>query len=67
LARRPINKKSAARKARSPVIEQVIAKSGAGAGHKMKPAVILVGADKGGVGRRLSHVRLPIISREKTF
>jgi DNA polymerase III delta prime subunit len=51
LARRPINKKSAARKARSPVIEQVIAKSGAGAGHKMKPAVILVGADKGGVGK----------------
>jgi hypothetical protein len=51
MVRRPSDPKSAAREAQSPISEQQIAEARAGENHKMKPAVILVGADKGGVGK----------------
>ena len=51
MARRPDDPRLAARGAQSSIAEQAIAKPRAGADHKMNPAVILVGADKGGVGK----------------
>src|ERR1700722_19970578 len=58
MARRPRNSKAAARsarsssaRARSSAKKKPIAKTRAGAIKTMKPAVILVGADKGGVGK----------------
>src|SRR5579863_10023768 len=50
MARRPSDPKSAARAAQPSIVEQTGAEHRAGA-MPMKPAVILVGADKGGVGK----------------
>ncbi len=51
MARRPRDTNSLARGAQSLVVDHPINEAPRGAPHKMKPAVILVGADKGGVGK----------------
>src|SRR5262249_1986324 len=51
MARRPSHANSSARGAQSPVSEHPKNETTGGATHKMKPAVILIGADKGGVGK----------------
>jgi hypothetical protein len=51
VARRPTERNSLARAAQSSVVDHHINEAPTGATHKMKPAVILIGADKGGVGK----------------
>jgi hypothetical protein len=52
MARRPSKpKKAAPRKAKTPIAKPAIAETRVGASKVIKPAVILVGADKGGVGK----------------
>jgi hypothetical protein len=51
MARRPTERNSLARAAQSSVVDHLINEAPTGATHKMKPAVILIGADKGGVGK----------------
>ncbi len=51
MARRPSDTNPSARAEQPPVVDNLIEGISRGATHKMKPAVLLVGADKGGVGK----------------
>lgn len=51
MARRPNDANLLAREVQSSVVDHPAAEAPVGATHKMKPTVILVGADKGGVGK----------------
>jgi hypothetical protein len=51
MARRPSDTNASARAEQPPVVDNPTDDVSRGATHKMKPAVLLVGADKGGVGK----------------